>query len=145
MADQFQEKSFEIENQETPTAHTENQTIEENQIEVAQVESTKVPKWNWAASGLTWMWGIGNNVPLMIIGVIPIANIVMMILGGLNGYKWLRETGKYASDEEMMKDQKVWNTIGLILFIVQAFAYVVYFLVIVFYFFVMLFYMTNRY
>ncbi|MDR0922482.1 MAG: ribonuclease G [Lactobacillales bacterium] len=83
-------------------------------------ERVMLPKWNWGAFGLTWIWGLGNGVFIMLLSFIPAANIIMAFIGALKGYEWLWETGKYQTVEEMKADQKAWNTIGIIFFVLNV-------------------------
>ncbi|MDR0922483.1 MAG: ribonuclease G [Lactobacillales bacterium] len=99
----------------------ENQEVQPQiQQPVQPVEQPVIlPKWNWAAFSLTWMWGIGNGVSNMIIAVIPGASLVMRFVGALKGYEWLWATGKYQTVEEMKEDQKIWNVVGIVMFAIN--------------------------
>ena len=83
-------------------------TEEKNNKQVA------LPKWNWGAFGLTWIWGMKNNVPLMLLGAIPGINLVISVIGGLYGYQWLWEKGSYQTIEEMKQGEKLWNVLGIV-------------------------------
>ncbi|SJZ99152.1 hypothetical protein SAMN02745116_02068 [Pilibacter termitis] len=96
-------------------------------------QESKLPKWNWGAAGLGWIWGVGNNVPIMLLGLLPFGNIVMMIVGGIKGYEWLLERNKhkYSTVDEMLKDQKTWNTMGIVFFVLNV-LYLIFIIVLVF-------------
>ena len=44
--------------------------------------------WNWGAFLLHWMWGIGNNVWIGLLAIIPYAGIIMAIVLGVKGTEW---------------------------------------------------------
>lgn len=76
----------------------------------------ELDKWNWGAFCLGWIWGIFNNAYLMLIGLLPIANIVMAIIGGIKGTRWAWEGGHWKEEDyqRFADRQKGWMIAGLI-------------------------------
>lgn len=73
-------------------------------------------KWNWGAFCLGWIWGVFNNAYLMLIGLLPIANLVMAIIGGIKGTRWAWEGGNWKPEDydRFASRQKGWMIAGLI-------------------------------
>lgn len=89
-------------------------------------------KWSWGAFQFTWIWGLFNGCwwitliqfGLILIGFIPfvnifagIANIVMLIVYGVNGRQWAWDNKTWRSVQEFEETQDAWNKWGLIFFI----------------------------
>lgn len=83
--------------------------------------------WCWGVFGLGGIWGIANHVTLAIvtigIGFIPyigaIANLAILIYLGINGHVQAWENRRFESFEQFRDTMRVWNTWGLVLFIVN--------------------------
>ena len=81
--------------------------------------------WNWGAFALTWLWGIFNRVWLAFLVFIPFANIVMPFILGAKGNKWAWNNKKWDSLEQFKKTQKIWNRVGIALFIVSLILFII--------------------
>ncbi len=67
----------------------------EERIETYSEEvPAEIKKWNWGAFFLSWIWGIGNQVWISLLGLIPIVNIVMIFVLGAKGNEWAVESQK---------------------------------------------------
>ena len=69
--------------------------------------------WNWGAFLLTFIWGIGNNVWISLIGFIPGFAIPMYIVLGVKGNKWAWQKKKWDSIEHFKRTQRTWAKWGL--------------------------------
>ncbi len=109
-----------------------NLTIEKNKIQETpaaevfentsgQGKSTIVPsqikKWNWGAFFLNWIWGIGNNTYIALLGLIPVVGFVMMVVLGLRGSEWAWQNKRWESIEHFQRVQRKWAQWGLGLFV----------------------------
>ncbi|MFO7945662.1 MAG: hypothetical protein R6V19_02445 [Armatimonadota bacterium] len=80
---------------------------------------------SWGAFGLTWIWGIGNQVWIaflgFLIGLVPylgaIGNLVFYIWLGMNGHELAWKKRRFDSLEQFQSTMRVWNTWGLVMFI----------------------------
>ncbi len=80
---------------------------------------------SWGAFGLTWIWGIGNQVWIaflgFLIGLVPylgaLGNIVFYIWLGMNGHELAWKKRRFDSLEQFQSTMRVWNTWGLVMFI----------------------------
>lgn len=71
--------------------------------------------WNWGAFWLTWIWGLGNNVWIALLALIPFVGIVMAFVLGAKGNEWAWKAKEWKSVEDFRKTQKTWSIIGWIL------------------------------
>jgi hypothetical protein len=77
----------------------------------------EISEWNWGAFFLNWIWGIGNNVWIALIALMPFAGLIMSIVLGVKGSEWAWQSKKWDSIEHFRETQKKWAFWGLILFI----------------------------
>ena len=68
--------------------------------------------WNWGAFVLGWIWGIGNNVWLAFLGLIPFAAPIMAVILGLKGNEWAWRSKRYDSVERFTATQDTWSKWG---------------------------------
>jgi len=75
--------------------------------------------WNWGAFFLTWIWGIGNNVWLSLLALIPVpfAGLVISIILGIKGNEWAWQHKKWDSVEQFQRRQRIWMYWGIAAFI----------------------------
>ncbi len=82
-----------------------------------QGESSQVPveikKWNWGAFFMTWIWGIGNQTYIALLGLIPLVNIVMMFILGAKGNQWAWQNKRWDSIEHFKRVQRRWSQVAL--------------------------------
>lgn len=71
--------------------------------------------WNWGAFCLTWIWGIGNDVYIALLALIPGANFVMALVLGIYGNKWAWENHEWRDIKHFRSTQRTWATVGLVL------------------------------
>lgn len=74
--------------------------------------------WNWGAFLMNWLWAIGNGVWIGLLTLVPVGNLIMPILLGINGNKWAWEQRKFNDLEHFKKVQSAWAKWGVILLIV---------------------------
>ena len=76
-----------------------------------------IKKWHWGAFFLNWIWGIGNNVWIALLCLIPMVNIVMIFILGANGNEWAWRSKRWDSIAHFKKMQRKWTVWGVGLFI----------------------------
>ena len=85
-----------------------------------QGASAVVPReiqgWNWGAFLLTWIWGIGNNVLIALLMLVPLVNIVMWFVLGAKGTEWAWRNKRWDSVEHFNRVQRSWSKWALIVF-----------------------------
>ena len=93
-----------------------NQSSNQDTIIVGQNDSVNIPKeirgWNWGGFLLSWIWGIGNNVWIALLALIPYVGIVMAIILGIKGNEWAWQKKKWDSIETFKKTQRTWANWG---------------------------------
>lgn len=72
----------------------------------------EVRRWNWGAFLLTWIWGIGNNVMISFLCLVPILNLVMPIVLGIKGGEWAWQKKRWDSVEHFQRVQRTWAWVG---------------------------------
>lgn len=82
------------------------------------VVPAELKKWNWGAFTLNILWGIGHKVYLPLLCLIPFFNIVWIFICGAKGNKWLWESGRYQTPQELLNSQETWNRAGFVAFII---------------------------
>ena len=89
----------------------------------AQVDSSRLNKWNWGAFGLYPIWGFFNGcwwaIFVALFGA-PIVGVIINIIFGICGTRWAWNNKKWNSFEEFEKAQESWNTAGIICICVQV-------------------------
>jgi len=91
------------------------------------VVPNEIRGWNWGAFLFNWIWGIGNNVWIALLALIPWVNIVMVFVLGVKGSEWAWQSKRWNSVEHFKKTQSIWTkvaigiTIGVILINVIVF------------------------
>lgn len=76
----------------------------------------EIKHWNWGAFFLGYLWGIGNDVWISLLSVIPLVNIVMAFILGANGNRWAWESRLWPDTYRFQKRQKGWAVWGIVLF-----------------------------
>lgn len=71
--------------------------------------------WNWGAFFLTWIWGMGNNVWIALLSLVPIVNIIMHFILGAQGNKWAWQNKSWNSFAHFKKTQDTWAVWGFII------------------------------
>ena len=69
--------------------------------------------WSWGAFALGWIWGIGNNVWLALLGLLPFGYPIMAVVLGLKGHEWAWRSKRYDSLEQFMITQDTWSRWGV--------------------------------
>jgi len=70
--------------------------------------------WSWGACFLNGIWGVGNRTYSALLAFVPVLNIVMMFILGLNGRKWAWKNKQWESVEHFNRVQKKWDIAGMI-------------------------------
>ena len=91
----------------------------------------ELKKWNWGAFALNILWGIGHKVYLPLLCLVPLFNIVWVFICGAKGNKWLWESGRYQTPQELLKSQETWNRAGFVAFIIYLILLVLYIILVV--------------
>jgi len=98
-----------------------NSTIENTS---GQGSNAVVPReiqgWNWGAFLLTWIWGLGNNVLLALLTLVPFVGLVMWIVLGVKGSEWAWQQKRWDSVEHFRRVQRTWAKWGVIVLLVSC-------------------------
>lgn len=78
----------------------------------------EIKKWNWGAFFLSWIWGLGNNVFIALLSLIPGLNLIMSIVLGIKGNEWAWQNKQWNSIEDFLRIQKRWAWWGLSILII---------------------------
>jgi len=72
--------------------------------------------WNWGAFLLTAVWGIGNQVWIAFLALIPIpfVGIAMMLVLGAKGNQWAWQNKKWDSIDQFRRSQRTWMFWGIL-------------------------------
>ncbi len=98
------------------TATTEN-TSGQGALAVVPRE---IQGWNWGAFLLTWIWGIGNNVLLALLTLVPFVGLVMWIVLGFKGTEWAWQNKRWDSIEHFQRVQRTWTKWGLVVLVASC-------------------------
>ena len=82
----------------------------------ASTVPAEIKGWSWGGFMLTWIWGIGNSVWLSLLCFVPMVGFIMMFVLGAKGKEWAWRERQWVSVDEFKRVQKVWDTIGLVIF-----------------------------
>lgn len=80
----------------------------------------EIQKWNWGAFFLSWIWGIGNQVWIALLSLIPFVNIIMIFVLGAKGNEWAWQAKRWESVEHFLEVQRKWSKWGVIIFIIST-------------------------
>ncbi len=80
---------------------------------ILSVIPEEIRVWNWGAFALGWIWGIGNNVWLALLGLLPFGYPIMAVVLGLKGHEWAWRSKRYDSLEQFMITQDTWSRWGV--------------------------------
>ena len=80
----------------------------------------EIQGWNWGAFLLTWIWGLGNNVLLALLTLVPVVGLVMWILLGVKGSEWAWQQKRWDSVEHFRRVQRTWAKWGVIVLLVSC-------------------------
>ena len=80
----------------------------------------EIQGWNWGAFLLTWIWGIGNNVLLALLTLVPIVGLVMWFVLGVKGTEWAWQNKRWDSVEHFQRVQRTWTKWGLIVLVASC-------------------------
>jgi hypothetical protein len=86
-----------------------------------------LPRWNWGAFLLGWIWAIGNNkFDIAVYGLVIfclsfllgplgwLANFCLSIVFGVKGNEWAWQNKEWQSVEHFKKAQKTWAKWGIL-------------------------------
>ncbi len=94
-------------------------------MEAATAAPAEVKKWNWGAFLLTWIWGIGNQVWIALLALIPLVGFVMMFVLGAKGNEWAWEKRRWDSVEAFHRTQRKWAIAGLVVIGVSVLIWII--------------------
>ena len=79
---------------------------------------TEIRGWNWGAFLMGWIWGIGNNVWIAFLELIPYFGFIWAIVLGAKGTEWAWRSRRWESIEHFKRTQSAWAKwgIGLVVF-----------------------------
>jgi hypothetical protein len=93
--------------------------------------------WNWGAFFLTWFWGVGNQVYLALLVLLPgvaavlledsllvvipiVAELAFMVFLGVKGSEWAWRHRAWQSVEHFRRTQRKWAWAGLVWFVLAT-------------------------
>ena len=85
----------------------------------------EIQKWNWAAFILSWIWGIGNGVPIALVALfanlVPCVGTVvalsMSVVLGMHGNEWAWRNRRWQGVEHFLDVQRKWTRWSVIILI----------------------------
>lgn len=87
----------------------------------------EIKGWNWGGFLLSWVWGIGNNVYIALLVIVPPFNLIMPFVLGYKGNEWVWRKNNFEDVKKFKDLQKKWSYAGfavigflLIMFILAA-------------------------
>ncbi len=75
----------------------------------------EITGWNWGAALLTWIWGIGNNVWISLLVLLPFVSIFWWIVLGIHGNEWAWKARSWESVAQFKATQRKWTKWSLII------------------------------
>ncbi len=86
----------------------------------------EISGWNWGAFFLGWIWGIGNNVWIALITLIPYVGFIMSFVLGVKGSEWAWKSKRWDSIEHFKGTQRKWAYwgLGLIVFVILFYIWI---------------------
>jgi len=79
--------------------------------EFAQVPE-EIKGWNWGAFFLSIIWGLGNCTYIALLGLLPIANLIMPFYLGAKGNELAWRNKRWKDIEEFRATQRAWSIAG---------------------------------
>jgi hypothetical protein len=80
----------------------------------------EIQGWNWGAFLLTWIWGLGNNVLLALLTLVPFVGLVMWIVLGVKGSEWAWQQKRWDNVEHFRRVQRTWAKWGVIVLLASC-------------------------
>ena len=77
----------------------------------------EIQGWNWGAFLLTWIWGLGNNVLLALLTLVPIVGLVMWFVLGVKGSEWAWQQKRWDDVEHFRRVQRAWAKWGVVVWL----------------------------
>jgi hypothetical protein len=68
---------------------------------------------NWGAFLLNWIWGIGNNVLIALLCLVPCVGFVMPFVLLFKGNEWAWRSKRWDSVEHFKRVQRIWAIVGV--------------------------------
>lgn len=87
-----------------PIALTQNTSGQGGGVDIPD----EIRHWNWGALLLGWIWGIGNNVWIALVCLIPYVGIIMAFVLGAKGSEWAWQNKRWDSIEHFKSTQRTW-------------------------------------
>jgi hypothetical protein len=81
---------------------------------IAAVVPPELDRWNWGAFFLNWIWGIGNNTFIALLMFVPVVNMVMPFVLGVNGSAWAWRNKRWESVDHFRRVQRNWAIGGVV-------------------------------
>ena len=76
----------------------------------------EIDRWNWGAFLLNWIWGIGNNVFIALLVLVPLLGLVMPFVLGAKGSRWAWRNGHWESVAHFKRVQRAWAKWAVIVY-----------------------------
>ena len=87
---------------------------EKSELRGAEELPDEIMGWSWGACFLNGVWGVGNRTYSALLAFIPVINLIMMFILGLNGKKWAWKNKEWESVEHFNRVQKKWDIAGFV-------------------------------
>ncbi len=72
--------------------------------------------WNWGAFLLNWIWGLGNNTFIALLMFVPLVNVVMLFVLGVEGNAWAWRNRRWRSVAHFRAIQRKWALSAVVVY-----------------------------
>ena len=86
---------------------------------------------NWGAFMFTWIWGIAHKTWISFLTFIPYVGWIMAFVLLFKGNEWSWQNRKFSSIEEFKEVTRIWNTWGIVFFILNIIFCIIYIIILV--------------
>lgn len=78
----------------------------------------EVRGWNWGAFFLNAFWGLGNRSWFGLLMFVPLVNLFVPFIMGVQGNRWAWENRRWETVEQFHRVQRIWGWVGLATWVV---------------------------
>ena len=86
---------------------------------------------NWGAFMFTWIWGIAHKTWISFLSFVPYLGWIMAFVLLFKGNEWSWQNRRFSSIQEFKDVTKIWNTWGIVFFIINIIGVIIWFIVLI--------------